>query len=129
MGLKFSISAWIPASPAEVYDAWLSSEGHAAMTGAPAECSAENNARFHAWGGYIEGRNVELLADQRIVQAWRTSRFSADEADSLLEISLAPEGVGTRVSICHSRLPAHGMAYHQGWQDHYFTPMTAHFSG
>lgn len=33
----FTISEIIPAKPSEIYEAWLNSEGHAAMTGSAAQ--------------------------------------------------------------------------------------------
>ena len=128
MALEFTTSARIPAQPAEIYATWLDSEGHAAMTGADAECSAEVGDTFEAWGGYIEGRNLELKENERIVQAWRTSQFSESEPDSLVEITLKADGDGTEVTIIHSELPDDGMHYLQGWIDFYFTPMTEYFS-
>jgi activator of HSP90 ATPase len=127
MGLDFICEAVIPATPAEVYTAWLDGDSHAAMTGAPAEGQAEPGSSFQAWGGYISGRNLELVENQKIVQAWRTSEFSSTEADSHLVICLEAVEEGTRVRIEHTNLPAHGMQYLEGWKDHYFTPMTAYF--
>ena len=128
MALEFTTSARIPARHVDIYAAWLDSDGHAAMTGAPAECSGEVGGAFQAWGGYIEGRNLELQENERIVQAWRTSQFSESEPDSRVEITLKADGDATEVTIRHTELPEHGMQYLQGWQDHYFSPMTAHFS-
>ena len=49
--------SWIVAArPKEVYDHWMGSEGHAAMTGGGAEIDARVGGRFTAWDGYIEGR-------------------------------------------------------------------------
>ena len=66
MTIEFTVSAEIPAAPQEIYDAWLSSEGHTAMTGGEANVSAAPGAEFDAWDGYISGRNVELDAGKRI---------------------------------------------------------------
>lgn len=107
--------------------AWLDGVSHAAMTGAHAEGQAEEGSTFQAWGGYISGRNLELVENRKIVQAWRTSEFSSTEPDSHLVISLEAVDGGTQLRIEHTNLPAHGMQYLKGWQDHYFTPMTAHF--
>jgi uncharacterized protein YndB with AHSA1/START domain len=128
-GLWFEVEAVIPASPEAIWDAWLSSEGHAAITGAPASASAEVGGTFEAWDGYIAGRNVDLARPRRIVQAWRTAEFDDDEADSRLTITLEPTEGGTRVHIRHEGLPPHGQQYEQGWHDHYFAPMTEHFGG
>ncbi len=34
---------------------------------------------------------------------------------------------GTLITIRHSKLPAHGMQYQQGWIDAYFAPMKSYF--
>ena len=128
MSVQFTTSTRIPARPEAIYAAWLSSEGHAAMTGAEAACSAEVGGSFQAWGGYIQGRNLELRANEHIVQAWRTSDFSATEPDSHVVIKLQADRNMTEVTITHTALPEHGMKYLQGWVDFYFTPMTVHFS-
>jgi activator of HSP90 ATPase len=75
----FTISAVIPANASDIYSAWLSSEGHAAMTGNPANVDGKMGGKFRAWDGYIFGSTLELEQDQHIVQAWRTSEFP-DEA-------------------------------------------------
>ena len=128
MALQFTTSALIPAQPSTIYAAWLDSQGHTEMTGADAVCSAEIEGTFQAWNGYIEGKNLELQKNKRIVQAWRTSEFSEDEPDSRVEIMLKADGDVTEVSIAHTGLPEHGMQYLQGWADFYFSPMCAYFS-
>jgi activator of HSP90 ATPase len=128
MTVQFTTTALIPAQPAAIYTAWLDSEGHRAMTGAEATCSVEIEGAFQAWGGYIEGRNLELQENERIVQAWRTSEFSESEPDSRVEVTLKVDGDETEVTITHTGLPEHGMQYLQGWADFYFTPMIAYFS-
>jgi activator of HSP90 ATPase len=128
MALDFTCEAIIPATSAEVYSAWLDGDAHGAMTGAEAEGEAKVGATFQAWGGYISGHNLELVENQKIVQAWRTSEFSKTEPDSHLIITLEAVEGGTRMAIEHSNLPAHGKQYLQGWKDHYFEPMIAHFS-
>ena len=127
--MEFEVSAVISATPQRIYDAWLDGDGHARMTGAAATGSAEVGAAFTAWGGYISGTNLELEAGRRIVQAWRTTQFTADEGDSRVEVTLEPVDGGTRVVIRHGDLPAHGEQYRQGWEDHYFAPMRAWAGG
>jgi uncharacterized protein YndB with AHSA1/START domain len=127
MSVEFEVSDVIPATPDTVYSAWLDSDEHARMTGDTALVSAVAGEPFEAWGGYIQGRNIELEAGKRILQSWRTSEFEDAEPDSLLEIMFTPEGTGTRVTIRHTNLPPHGMQYKQGWIDSYFTPMKEYF--
>lgn len=128
MARDFEVSVVLPASPQEIYDAWLDSKAHAAMTGAKAKVSNKVGGVFEAWEGYIRGRNLELEPGRRILQAWRTVEFADDEADSLIEITLAPTKGGTKLTLKHSKLPAHGAQYEQGWVDSYFEPMKAYFA-
>ena len=58
MTVEFELSEIFQATPEEVYKAWLDSERHSAMTGGKAETSAEVDAVFSAWDGYITGRNL-----------------------------------------------------------------------
>jgi len=106
---------------------WLDSVSHSAMTGGQAHVNAEIGVPFDAWDDYIRGRNLELEPDRRILQAWRTAEFSPEEEDSILEITLEPEGNGTRLTLKHANLPAHGAKYEQGWVEAYFEPMQAYF--
>jgi uncharacterized protein YndB with AHSA1/START domain len=129
MAIEFEVSAVIAASPDAIYAAWLDSAAHTAMTGGAARVSAEPEATFEAWDGYIQGRNLELVPGRRIVQAWRTTEFDASDPDSRLEVAFELEAGGTRITIRHSNLPAHGLQYQQGWVDAYFEPMKRYFVG
>ena len=126
--MEFTVSASISATPEEIFDAWLDSQGHSEMTGSPAKASPEPGAGFEAWDGYIRGRNVVVERPGRIVQSWRTSHFDASDPDSQIEVLLEPKRGGTKVTLHHTRLPAHGSRYETGWSEHYFEPMRAYFS-
>ena len=73
MVARFEISDVIPARPLVVFAAWVDGESHTRMTGGEATGEAVEGAEFTAWGGYISGRNIELLPGALIVQSWRTS--------------------------------------------------------
>jgi len=121
--VDFEISDSFPAPPQVVYDTWLDSEGHAAITGSPATASNEVGGDFTVHGGDINGKNLELVPGKLIRQSWRTQQF----ADSELEITLEPEGTGTRLTLKHTNLTGDGTHYKTGWVEHYFEPMKAYF--
>jgi len=124
----FTLSAFIPARPSEIYEAWLSGEGHATMTGSAAEVGGKVGGKFSAWEGYIFGTTLELTPDRRIVQAWRTSEFPDDAPDSHVEILLEEIAGGTKVILTHSDMPEDQVdSYRQGWEDFYFKPMKEYF--
>jgi len=128
MAISFEITTIIPAEPEEVYAAWLDSEEHSAMTGSETEISDEAVAPFSAGDGYIQGVNLELEPSKRILQRWRTTDFSPEDEDSMLEILFDVVEEGTRMTIKHWNLPADGMQYKEGWKTWYITPMQAYFS-
>ena len=126
---SFTISKMLPATPEEIFSAWLSSEGHSAMTGSPAEIEAGDGGAFKAWDGYIWGKTLETEPNRRIVQAWRTSEFPDASPDSRVEILLDEAEGGTQITLVHTDIPqGQGDGYKQGWEDFYFTPMRAYFS-
>ena len=85
---------------------------------------------FTAWGGYISGTNLELEPGRRILQSWRTTRFTESDEDSTIEVMLEPVVGGTRVAIHHANVPDGHTGYQNGgWENHYFLPMKNYFSG
>ena len=124
----FNLFEVITAKPAEIYQAWLSSEGHTAMTGSPASVDSSVGGTFSAWEGYIFGKTLELTPNQRIVQSWRTTEFPDDASDSHLVVDLEEVAEGTKVILTHSNMPEEQVdSYRQGWEDFYFKPMREYF--
>ncbi|SEE55497.1 Uncharacterized conserved protein YndB, AHSA1/START domain [Rhizobiales bacterium GAS188] len=130
MAFEFSVSDIMPATPQVIYDAWLDGKRHAAMTGGhAATASKRKGGKMTAWDGYIEGRNLELEPGRRIVQSWRTTKFTKDDPDSQIEVLLEPVANGTRVTLRHSKVPDGHTSYRDGgWQKSYFAPMKRHFA-
>jgi uncharacterized protein YndB with AHSA1/START domain len=130
MPYSYTLSAVIPASPAEIYRAWLDSVAHSEMTGSDATMSDEIGAEVSAWNGYIIGRNLELVPAERIVQSWRTTEFADEFEDSIVTIVLQETEDGTLLTLEHSNVPDDQKGYEEGgWQSYYFEPMVVYFSG
>ncbi len=125
--MEFEISAILDATPDQIYKSWLDSELHTKMTGGEANCSDEMGGFFTTWNGYIEGVNIALIPNEKIIQSWRTTEFSDDEEDSQIEINFETVPEGTKITLTHTNLPVHGEQYQQGWKNHYFTPMREYF--
>ena len=126
---QIKISAIFPVKPKRIYNAWINSKEHSAMTGSKATASSKVGGKFTAWDKYISGKNLELVANRRILQSWRSTEFPADHLDSYLLIKLKDAGSGTKVTLVHSEIPdGTGAAYRKGWKDFYFTPMQKYFA-
>ena len=135
---EFVLTVMVNAKAETIYKAWLTSEGHAAMTGSPAKVDGVVDGDFTAWDGYIQGMFLELEKNKRIVQAWRTAEFPAEAEDSIVEILLEEVAstekrrlattYRTKLTLKHSNIPE-GQAddYKTGWEDFYFKPMREYF--
>jgi activator of HSP90 ATPase len=98
------------------------------MTGSAAKAKPEEGAAFSAWGRYIKGRNLTLEPGRRIVQSWRTTKFTRKDPDSQIEVLLEPVTNGTRLTLHHTNVPDGHTGYQDGgWQEHYFEPMKRYF--
>ncbi|MHA2163467.1 MAG: SRPBCC domain-containing protein [Candidatus Thorarchaeota archaeon] len=125
---KLRTSSIIPGRPEDIYEAWLDSEKHGAMTGSKAEVEPGIDGKFTAWDGYIEGSTIEMEPGRRILQKWRTSNFPDGSPDSILEIVLEDVRKGTRVVLVHTEIPdGQAAEYEEGWREFYFEPMKRYF--
>jgi activator of HSP90 ATPase len=124
---SFELRERFPVKPSILYDAWLNSKAHTAMTGGEAICSDRKGGVFTAWDGYISGSNKSLKPKREIVQSWRTTEFEDRDEDSELIIRLAEIEEGTELTLIHRNIPEGQTQYKQGWIDHYFMPMRAYF--
>lgn len=89
----------------------------------PAEISPEAGGAFALFGGYITGRQVELVPNERIVQAWRTGRW-APGVYSIAKFELVEQASGTKIVFDHTGFPkgeAESLA--SGWKAHYWEPL------
>ncbi|MDH6236332.1 SRPBCC domain-containing protein [Cryobacterium sp. CG_9.6] len=129
MTYDFQVTTVVAARAELVYETWISSAGHTAMTGADANIDASVGGRYDACDGYITGHTVALDPGHRIRQSWRTTDFSDDDLDSEIDVLLEAVDGGTRVTIAHSFVPAGQRHYEEGgWEDSYFEPMRAYFA-
>lgn len=129
MPYAYTLTSVFPATPEEIYEAWLDSLSHTEMTGGEASMSDEVGAEVSAWDGYISGRNLELVPGARIVQSWRTSQFGDEHEDSIVTISLAEADDGTLLTLVHSNVPDEQRSYEEGgWESNYFEPMRVYFA-
>jgi activator of HSP90 ATPase len=105
--------------PQRIYEALLDSKQFAAFTGVPAEIDAKAGGAFSLFGGQILGRNVELITNQRIVQAWRPASWTPG-VYSIVKFELLPRDSGSTLLLDHTGFPA-GLADHldSGWHTHY----------
>jgi activator of HSP90 ATPase len=90
----------------------------------PAEISREVGGAFILFGGHITGRHVELVPNERIVQAWRAGNWPPG-VYSIAKFELVEQGSSTKIVFDHTGFPtgdAESLA--SGWKAHYWEPLT-----
>jgi activator of HSP90 ATPase len=118
----------LPATPVEIYDAFLNAEKHSAFTGAKATCDRRVGGKFTAWDGYISGTNLKLENGRRILQEWKTTEWPKGYTPSMLEFTFTATKKGTEVKMVQKNVPAEQAGnYKQGWMDYYWTPLRKYF--
>lgn len=113
----------LKAIPERIYEALLDSKQFAAFSGLPAEIERKEGGAFSMFGGMIVGRTVELIAQQRIVQAWRPAHWDAG-LYSLVRFDLHAQGSATSVLLEHKGFPEGDFEHlTEGWNEHYWEPL------
>jgi activator of HSP90 ATPase len=115
------------AAPQKVYEALLDAKQFTEFSGRPAEIDREAGGAFSLFKGHIIGRNLELVPNQRIVQAWRVVTWP-EGAFSIARFDLKPQGAGTHVVFDHIGFPE-GLRDHlaQGWEENYWSLLKKYF--
>ena len=120
---------FVPATPDEVYDAFMDANKHSAFTGSKATSDPKVGGEFTAWDGYISGKNLELERGKKIVQEWSTTDWPDASSPSRLELAFKSTKGGTEISMIHSNVPpeqADDLA--EGWVEFYWKPLEEYFT-
>ena len=111
------------ASSQRIYEVLLDAKQFAAFTGAPAEIDPKAGGAFSMFGGMIVGRNVELVPNQRIVQAWRAASWS-EGIYSVARFELQAHDASCRIVFDHTGIPSdEAKSLAEGWPSHYWEPL------
>lgn len=113
-----------------LYELYMSSKMHSMITAGPVEISKKVGSSFKAFGGYITGKNLQLVKDQLIVQSWRGSDWDAKYPDSAFLISLDQKGKDVTLNMVHANVPDDKeKSLDKGWHEHYWNPWKQHLAG
>jgi len=98
-------------------------EGGAASASHPTEIGHEVGGAFSLFGGRIVGRHLELIPDERIVQAWRVAYWDPG-VFSIVRFDFKEQGAETKLLFAHTGFPqgdAENLLH--GWKIHYWEPL------
>ena len=109
--------------PHELYEVLMDADKHSRLTGSEVRIYRTVGSEFSVYGGDIQGINLELVPDQKIVQSWRYSDWPENHY-SKATFSLKEAGNGTRLIFTQTGVPEEFYEdIKQGWYDYYWEPM------
>ena len=115
-------SVTFKAKPHAVYEVIMDSKKHSVLAGDEAKISRKVGGKFNV-GTYIEGENLELVPDEKIVQTWRYEDWPSGHYSKATFAFTEVDGK-TKMTFTQSGVPAEFYEdIEQGWIDYYWTPM------
>lgn len=83
----------------------------------------EAGGPFTLFGGHIVGRHIELVPNERIVQAWRVVDWGPG-IYSIVKFELTEQDAGTKIIFDHAGFPqGKGQHLADGWKANYWEPL------
>lgn len=124
MAVNLKQTVTFNADPKTVYDYLTNSRKHAQFTGEPAKVTKKAGDKFTAYDGYIEGMNIELQPNKKIVQAWRGKNWPKGIYSIVTYSFKREKGGKTKLSFEQCGVPTnHAKRIRDGWSEHYWTPL------
>jgi len=114
----------LPASPHELYAAYLDPQLHTTITGSRVEIGEAPGSPFRAFNGMLSGRILHTVPGCLIVQTWRSQQWRPEDLDSILILRFfAAEGGSGRIELVHVGVaPSDVDGVRDGWLRYYWTP-------
>ena len=92
------------ASPHELYELLMDEKKHGQFTQSRTTISRNVGGKISSGDGYIDGINLELVPDKKIVQSWRGSDWMEGHY-SKATWEFTPIASGTRMTFTQSGVP------------------------
>lgn len=116
-------------APGVLFEMYMDSTKHSAATGARAKISPRVGGAFTAFDGALRGRNLLIVPNRLIVQAWRSTNFKTADPDSILVLEFRKAPGGSEVQLVHVNVPKQDHAgVSKGWPKYYWKPWKAYLA-
>ena len=118
------------ASVHELYEIFMDEAKHAKLVNSTAKISRDIGGKFEIYDDYIDGTNIELIQDIKIVQNWRGEEDCwPKEHYSKLTITFEKEKDGAGVTLLQEGVPEECVDdFDRGWYEFYWNPMQELFN-
>ena len=111
------------AAPKEVYALLMDSKKHAGFTGSDAQIGKKVGSKISAYDGWIEGKNLKLIPNRLIVQAWRGADWPKGHYSKVMFLFTKTK-TGTKMTFGHTGIPIKEAGHiSKGWKTQYWDKM------
>ncbi len=111
------------ASPQAVYEMLMDSKKHSKFTESKAVISRKISGKISAYDGYIDGKNIKLIPNKKIIQQWRGIEWPEGHY-SIATFELKKTKTGTQLRFTQTNVPDEQYkAISDGWKEHYWNKM------
>ncbi len=101
----------------------MDSKKHAKFIGAKAKIGQKVGSKISAYDGWIEGKNLKLIQDRLIVQAWRAADWPKGHCSKAMFL-LTKTKTGTKLTFGHTGVPTEKYkGINSGWKSEYWVKM------
>jgi activator of HSP90 ATPase len=115
------------ATPHDIYETIMDSKQHTQLSRQPTTVSRRVDGAFKV-GHDLEGKNLRLTKDKKIVQSWRANNWDKG-VYSRATFAFANAPGGTRITIVHTGVPSDKYGeISKGWRDYYWTPLRKQYA-
>jgi uncharacterized protein YndB with AHSA1/START domain len=118
----------IPATPEQVFEAFVDPKKHSEFTGAKATGKAKVGGKFTAWDGYIFGKFLAFEPGKSLTQEWQSTDWPEGYPPSKFELNFKAVSGGTQVTMVHGGIPKmQEQELAEGWEEWYWKPLKKYF--
>jgi len=117
-----------PTTPESIYKLLINGAKFGDVTEMPGKGGGTEGAFFSIFGDFVTGRQIELVPNERITQAWRMMDWAPGQY-SIVRFTLVVEGAETKLIVDQV---GHPEEFHEhiesNWEGFYFRPFAKHFT-
>ena len=115
------------ATPKDVYATLMDPARHGALSGQTTKISQHEGGAWSV-GHDLEGTQVKLVRDRKIVQTWRANNWPAGVYSTAI-FALAKAPGGTRITFTQTGVPSQFVGeIAAGWRTYYWGPLRKTFA-
>ena len=115
------------ATPHDIYETIMDSKKHSKLAGSRTTVSRRVGGAFKV-GRDLEGTNIALIKDRKIVQSWRETDWPKGHYSRATFVLSRANG-GTRIKFRQSGVPdGQYRSIKEGWIEYYWEPLKKQFA-